>query len=238
METPTRRHDQAAMDPLTVELLGVQLQFIPGGALFHPDTASVLVADLHLGKDATFRKNGLAVPSGTNEATLQQLSQILESTEASRLVLLGDLIHDRSSLDSSVVDAFAEFCRIHADVEITLIRGNHDRISRFPNRWRLGERSAGTLLGRIELHHEPVEPTEGSLAVAGHLHPSYRVRSRQESLGRMPCYWLHRGCLVLPALGRFTGTHTVKPRRNDRVWVDAKGSIIEIPLTSRSNGNG
>lgn len=237
MATPTRRRSELATESLTVELLGVPLRLIPGGALFDPKSASLFVADLHLGKDATFRRNGLAVPTGSNEATLRQLTHSLERTGATRLVLLGDLIHDRSSLEPRVVEAFAEFCRTHAGVEITLIRGNHDRVSRFPSHWRLEERSAGTLLGRIELHHEPVEPTAGALAIAGHLHPSYRVRSLQESLGRMPCFWFHRGCLVLPALGRFTGTHTVKPRRGDRVWVDAEGSVVEIPLTSKTNAN-
>lgn len=218
---------------MPVELCGVAVQLYAGGAVLVAGESSLLVADLHLGKDSTFRRSGLAVPSGTNESTLQQVSRLLELTSAKRLVMLGDLIHARSSLSRGVVETFAEFRESHSDVEFSLVRGNHDRVSRFPDAWGLSELPAGSILGELRLHHEPTDRGgqngERVLDVAGHLHPSFRLQSRTESLGRLPCFWFRRGCLVLPAIGEFTGTHNIRRGRLDRIWVDANGTLMEIP---------
>jgi metallophosphoesterase superfamily enzyme len=44
-----------------------ELRLLPQRALLDTASRSLMVADLHLGKAATFRAHGLPVPSGTTE---------------------------------------------------------------------------------------------------------------------------------------------------------------------------
>ncbi|MEO1614347.1 MAG: ligase-associated DNA damage response endonuclease PdeM [Planctomycetota bacterium] len=243
MTRPVTRGTAAKHSPtspshrLRVDLAENVLELFAAGGVYDPATDSLFVADLHLGKDNTFRRNGLAVPQGSNESTLDAISDLVRCTHPSRLVLLGDLIHEPSSLSRQVVDCFADFCAQFCTLDIHLVRGNHDRVTAFPASWRMTEWAAGTRLGGVALYHEPVEPPAGELAIAGHVHPSYRMQSQQESLGRLPCFWFHRNCLVLPAIGRFTGTHTIRRRGHDRVWVNADGVLLEIPSRAVPNRN-
>ena len=87
------------------------------------------MADPHFGKAATFRI-GIPVSEHTTEDDCNRLLQMIESTEANKLVFWGFLHARRERQDSSGHYFFnGEMC---ADVEILLIRGNHDPKSRDP----------------------------------------------------------------------------------------------------------
>jgi metallophosphoesterase superfamily enzyme len=49
---------------------------LPGRAAFLPASATLLVADLHLGKAATFRQAGIPVPEGSAQADLARLTPV------------------------------------------------------------------------------------------------------------------------------------------------------------------
>ena len=42
---------------------------------------------------------------------------------------------------------------------------------------------------------------------------------------RLPCFWFGEKYGVLPAFGDFTGTHRIKPKKGDQVYVCA-GKVI------------
>jgi len=69
-------------------------------------TATLLVADLHLGKAATFRSQGIPVPEGSAQKDLARLALLVAATRARRLIVLGDLFHAKSGCTEHV---FAEF---------------------------------------------------------------------------------------------------------------------------------
>ena len=63
-------------------LLGeTQAELLPGRAIFLPQSKTLIVADLHLGKSATFRKRGLPVPEGTTKSDLDRLAALLKATQ-------------------------------------------------------------------------------------------------------------------------------------------------------------
>lgn len=74
-------------------LAGEAVWLLPEGALWWPAGAALFVADLHLGKAATFRARGLPVPGGTTQHNLARLSQLVQQHRAGQLVLLGDFLH-------------------------------------------------------------------------------------------------------------------------------------------------
>ena len=88
------------------------------GSAFLPAYHALLVADLHLGKDASFRSEGVPVPAQINERILQQLGESLRATQAKRLFILGDLIHDRNSITEKLTRLIAGWRQAFSSIEI------------------------------------------------------------------------------------------------------------------------
>lgn len=222
----------AMSNGLTINLAGRSFELLGHGGLHWPKHRALLVADLHLGKDATFRHFGIGVPRGSTEATLSAVSAMLRATDADELFVLGDLCHARSSLSAATREAVAEFQDAHTDVAFHLIEGNHDRSAgRLPDDWRFNDAGVLLHLDGVAFCHEPGSCPAGSeLLVAGHWHPAWRLRYAGESTGKLPCFWhdVGQGCLVLPACGQFTGTALITPREQDQVWVMADKQIVSV----------
>ncbi len=214
---------------IDITLHGTELQLWSQRAIYWPKQETLFVADTHFGKDATFRRHGLPVPQGSTAATLATISHLLDATAARHLVILGDMFHARSSLSRDVCDAVLAFCDRHAHVGRRLVRGNHDaHVGALPQAWSIEVVEPGMQLGNVALGHHPAPLPDGAdLYLCGHLHPALCLGRRQDRLGRLPCFWLSDGCLVLPAIGQFTGTHTVKLLSGERAWVIADDQLFE-----------
>ena len=192
---------------LEVDIADHQMTLRGDGAIFLALQQALLVADLHLGKDASFRSAGVPVPHGMNQETLDSLSKAIEQTAAEHVFLLGDLIHDRDSMTPALIKTFANWREQHAKCKVTLVRGNHDRhVESFPEAWQLEvvtEASVGGLL----LLHEVTEETlaaEGSYQIGGHLHPVVSVGRGADQM-RVRCFVVDQSQLTLPAFGPFKG---------------------------------
>jgi len=213
-------------------IAGRRFELLPRRGLYWPDRQALLVADLHLGKDASFRAAGMAVPSDSTKATLGAISEMIEEKGARELYVLGDLFHARSSLSLHATGAFEAFCHHHQDVTIVLIRGNHDRaVGALPEHWPIRvvpERLE--LDGLVMAHHPATCPSQAELLICGHLHPAYEFQTRLESTGKLPAFWWKHGrrCLVLPAVGKFTGTARIKTRPEDQVWIIADDQVHRV----------
>lgn len=221
---------------LNIELAGHSFELLSQGGMFWPKHSALLVADLHLGKDATFRHFGIGVPPGSTRGTLDAVSSMLNSTGAQELFVLGDLCHARSSLSQTTRDEFERFQDAHANVAFHLVEGNHDRSAgRLPANWRMNDLGTVFHIDGVTLAHEPADCPRGSaLLITGHLHPAWRIRHGGESTGKLSCYWHGHAsrCLVMPACGHFTGTAMITPKARDGVWVIADDQVIPVLPTS------
>ena len=199
------------------------------GALFLPSHQTLLVADAHFGKAVSFRKLGVPVPEATTTATLDSLTTALADTGAREVVFLGDFLHSARSHARQTLDALHDWRERHADLRLTLIRGNHDA--------RAGDPPASLLirvldepfrLGPFALCHHP-HPVAGAYVLAGHWHPCISVAGRAFERLRLPCYWLGDEVGVLPAFGSFTGMHRIDVRPGDRIFALADGVVRALP---------
>ncbi|MCC9643581.1 ligase-associated DNA damage response endonuclease PdeM [Rhodopirellula sp. JC740] len=216
--------------PLGIELSGHNLELFAGGGLHWPEHQALMVSDLHLGKDATFRRHGIGVPTGASRATLRAVSEMLDASGATELFIIGDLFHARSSLSLDATAVFEAFLRSHSNVAVTLIEGNHDRaVGQLPKNWPIDTVEGTFHLDSIAMTHEPSNlPCDADLLVSGHLHPAHVLNTGGETTGKLPCFWWSNGCLVLPACGRFTGTMKISPKNTDRIWVIADGQVLAV----------
>ena len=218
-----RRHGR-----VEVTLGNHRLHLMGDGAVFWPSRRTLLVADTHFGKESTFRRAAIPVPSGATGGTLATLDRLIERTGPRRLVFLGDLFHDRRSLSRSTTDHMNRFFDRHESVSMTLVRGNHDTATgRLPSGWPIEDVGPRWRIGSVALEHYPADPPDGcDLLMCGHLHPAVRLRHGDDRLGKLACFWFRSGTLVLPAIGDFTGTATITPRDDDRVFLWVENKII------------
>lgn len=245
---PTRSPDR-----LCIEIAGVPICLLSDKAAWCEASRTLFIADLHLGKASTMRAGMLPVAPGVCQAAAEQdlarVVALLTQTRATHLVILGDLLHARQGRDESLltlVRAWRESSEV-APIDITLVRGNHDRSSGDPPiDWRIrcvDEGHPWPIAGsssRWSLWHVPPINQRGvERFLAGHVHPVFNLRRGSLSAGRSPCFHLFNPQstprstgLILPAFGSLTGGAHVPPgwsERGEQVVLCAEGRLIKLP---------
>jgi DNA ligase-associated metallophosphoesterase len=186
-----------------VEILGEVVWLLPDRAVFWSARRWLWVADLHWGKDATFRAAGIPLPIGGLAADLQRLGHLIEQLQPERLLLLGDLIHARASLHPQVIEEVAHW-RSHHRIPFTLVEGNHDRHAKvLPAEWGIARGDSCLAESPFVFQHAPGE-VEGAFVWCGHVHPVHRLGFGKQTW-RLPCFHLGERLGILPAFGEFTG---------------------------------
>ncbi len=195
---------------IAIDVAGTQLLCLWQRMLFWPEQRTLFVADVHLGKAASFRAAGVPLPSGHSGVDLDRITTLLTAHEATRLVILGDMVHTRASYTQALDRHFRAFRASHRDVDVVLVRGNHDRhAGDAPTEWQLRIVSEPYLLGPFACCHEPGMANGTGYELAGHLHPALRLQTGREGV-TLPCFWQHASGIVLPAFGSLTGNFTLR----------------------------
>jgi uncharacterized protein len=211
---------------------GEELLLLPNKAVWWPGERTLLVADLHIGKAATFRARGVPVPRGTTSATLSALDALLAGWPgARRIVFLGDFLHAPEAHAPATLAALARWRARHAALALTLVRGNHDdRAGDPPAALAIEVADEPLRLGGLALCHHP-RAWAGAYTLAGHLHPCVTLGGggAHDRL-RLPCFHFGPEVGVLPAFGDFTGMHAIRRAPGDRVYVVADGSVAALPV--------
>ena len=213
---------------LTLEVADATLICLAQRMLFWPAERTLFVADIHLGKAASFRAAGVQLPSGHSSRDLNRISALLTEHQATRLVILGDLVHTRTSYTEALDRNFRAFRAQHNNVEVILVRGNHDRhAGDAPTEWDLNIVAEPYALGPFTCCHEPGKAGGMGIELAGHLHPALRVQTTREGV-TLPCFWQHTNGIVLPAFGSLTGAFTVQLKRGEIAVVIAGQQLHTI----------
>src|SRR6185436_3554665 len=110
-----------------VKVAGEELVLLPERGALWVGASTLLIADPHFGKAAAFRAGGLPVPRGTTSGGLARLDAMLARTGARRIIFLGDFLHARAGRVPDTLAALAGWRASHPDLELVLVRGNHDR---------------------------------------------------------------------------------------------------------------
>ena len=211
------------------------ISLLPERAVLLPRRRTLVIADPHFGKAAAFRQAGIPIPHGTTKANLERLSSVLTRTAAERLVVLGDFFHAAEGCDEQTFAKIEAWRGEHRQLEVLLVRGNHDRASGDPPEvWGIRCVAPPMVDDGLAYSHLP-EPMEDMRVLAGHIHPAVRLRDPcGGSFLRAACFWFQPRLAVLPAFGSFTGTYTVSPQPKDRVFVVGDGAVVEVTRRRRA----
>ena len=208
---------------LEKKIAGELLTFTNLRALFWESKKILIISDLHIGKAAHFRKNGIAMPINILQKDLQNLEFLLQNFPVEHLVIVGDLFHAGKN---SEIDQFCEWRKQFSHLEITLIKGNHDRIKKeFYNENCIEIVQDSLEISPFTFIHEP-QIVENKFCISGHIHPGVIIGNRKESV-KLPCFSYSKNQLVLPAFSEFTGLDTKTLEKNFRKIAFTKELIFE-----------
>jgi DNA ligase-associated metallophosphoesterase len=219
----------AARQPLIVNHVGESVWLLPERALWWPRGRVLFVADLHLGKAATYRALGQPVPAGTTQVNLARLSGLLLRYLPAQLVLLGDFLHAAQARTPSVLGSIAAWREEFAALGCVLVRGNHDS--------RAGDPPPSLAIQVVDepfevgpfaaCHHPQRHATLG--VIAGHLHPALRLHGAGRDRVRLPCFCMEAGLAILPAFGEFTGGWNVPRQAGRNVYPVGDQKVWPLP---------
>lgn len=215
-------------DDKTIAAGGAVLTLLPQRALLWRQQRMLIVADIHFGKAAAFRAGGIPVPHGTTRANLDALDALLDRFDVARILFLGDFLHAKAARAAATLHALQQWRERHAALELTLVRGNHDRHAGDPPvELRIDVADEPLIIGGVAFCHHP-QAIGNCYVLAGHVHPVFRVRSGRESL-RLPCFVFTERTAVLPAFGAFTGGFDVEPEPAMDIFVCAGDEVFLYP---------
>lgn len=213
---------------IDIEIAGEPVRLLSQRAMYLVRANTLVVADLHWGKEETFRAAAIAIPDGPVRDDLTRLSKALDITGAARLLVLGDMWHARAGKSAALLGALSAWREEHAELAIDLVRGNHDRHAGDPpSVLRIRCVSEPLVELPFAFRHFP-DPHADGYVLAGHLHPSVVLHGTRKERLRLSCFWVGPDVAVLPAFGSFTGTAIVRPREVDRVFVIADGHVLHV----------
>jgi uncharacterized protein len=204
---------------------GEQLTLHTQRAVYWAARRMLLVSDVHFGKGAVFRRAGIAVPSGDTDDDLARLDALFLAFAPERLVVLGDLVHGVATVRSDWVDRVRAWRHSHADVEVTLIAGNHDR------HFDVSSLGIDVVPDRLDiapfvLSHHP-HPQAGGYTLAGHVHPGVVIRDGWRR-HRLPAFVFDRDVGMLPAFGTLTGLYEVESAPGREIIAVTPAGLIPV----------
>ena len=229
--SPTLAADRsvAVPRPCRAEWAGEAVDLLPERALWWPARGLLFLADLHIGKAATYRALGQPVPGGTTQENLARLDTLIARHAPSGIVFLGDFLHAAQARTPQVQAALDAWRARHAGLALTLVRGNHDS--------RAGDPPAALGIEVVDephrigpfacCHHPQTHP--GLFVLAGHVHPVCGLSGPGRDRMRLPCFVQDGEQAILPAFGEFTGGWHVPPGGGRRFHAVGGGAVWRLP---------
>ena len=187
-------------------------------ALFHEGERWLAIADLHFGYELSRRAAGWMLPFWGMDSIAERLFELLNDYRPKRLIILGDLVHDRAA----TAEARRLLERARAVCDLLVIGGNHDRqlggSFELLDSWRSGE---------FHFHHGHCAVKESRLIqIIGHYHPAGTIRDGAGLHLKLPAFVQQGRCWILPAFSPWaSGTPWIKDKET-RIWLCSPQRIV------------
>lgn len=195
-------------------------------SVFWEEEKALIVSDLHFGKTGHFRKAGIPVPQTIYKEDMQRLVNLLHHFNPQQLIVVGDFFHSHANTE---LDWFRRWREDFAQLQIILVRGNHDILNR---EWY---RKTAIELVEKELYtapfsftHDHCDEKPEHYTFCGHLHPGILMHGLGKQSLRFPCFYFTDDHCILPAFSRFTGMALIDPKRDEQVFAIVENTLVEV----------
>ena len=195
-------------------------------ALFHEEEKWLALADLHFGFELSQRMAGNLFPLWGMQSIETRLRELLRDYQPSKLILVGDLVHDKSGAR----EFFSLIMRLREQSDVILIAGNHDmainrpRLNTACSRFDLVDSFATE---RFEFHHGNCERKgNGRIQIIGHFHPAATLRNSAGLRLKFPALVQETNCWILPAFSPWAAGTEWEEREQSRTWLCTPQRIL------------
>jgi DNA ligase-associated metallophosphoesterase len=201
-----------------LEIGNLELVLLPDRVVYNPGEKTLILADVHFGKDSHWRRLGQYAPE-IGQQDLARLQMLLDQHDVKTVVIVGDLIHSRATSDFELLADFFE----NNSQNFILVEGNHDRWARTElNKMNLEIMPCLEILGAEFVHDRNDAKTD--CFISGHEHPGYKLPGE----GKLPAFVQMGKGLILPAFGSFNGSLRFNKFQPDSVWVIGEGEVVKL----------
>ena len=190
-------------------------------ALFHKKEGWLAVADLHFGFELSQRAAGRLVPLWGMQSIEERLVGLLRSYRPQRLIIAGDLVHDRVSS----IAAGNLLARLRKRCEMVLLAGNHDHhvagAIDFVPRWETPEFV-------FQHDNQCTAPEEDRIQIIGHYHPAVRITDGAGLRLKCPALVQQKRCWILPAFSPWAGGVAWPDNGESRIWLCTPHRVLRV----------
>jgi uncharacterized protein len=224
--------------PISHKILGKQFWLTTDRTVYWEEEKALIVSDLHFGKTGHFRKSGIPVPPTVYREDLQRLIAQIQYFQPAELIIVGDMFHSHANKE---LELFLKWRSDLSDINIKLIRGNHDILE---EDWykKAGIQLSSRNLSMHQFHFvhdisDQLNRKEGyienissrsSYFFSGHLHPGIRIQGSGKQSLCFPCFYFGKKYAVLPAFSRFTGVTLIYPDVEEEVFAIVNRELIQL----------
>lgn len=197
---------------------------LPEKVIFWKEQQALILSDLHIGKASHFRKAGVPISSHIHVNEFFVLDAIIAEYNPSQVLFVGDLFHSEFNQEW---DLFFTWSHSYVDIEMILIKGNHDILS--DNLYKNSRLKVvdNLVIGEIEFTHER-KVNSRHYNISGHVHPAVSMKGAGKQSLKLPCFFFRPDHGFLPAFGHFTGMAKIRPAKKDNIFVIAENKIIHV----------
>lgn len=194
--------------------------------IFWESQNSLILSDLHIGKSAHFQKSGIPIPSNILTTDLNRLAKLIHHFKANQLIIVGDLFHAEYNKD---LDEFKSWLTQFNNLNIKLIKGNHDRLSdKVYQQFNIQVFNKKYTENLLKFVHDFDNIEEGYFVISGHTHPGVFIKGKGRQRIKLPCYQVTKQQLILPAFSLFTGLNTKNAPENCKNYCFTNDGIFEV----------
>jgi len=195
------------------------------GALFWKEKSTLIISDVHFGKVSHFRKHGAAVPQKAILKNFTLLDTVVSTFNPNSICFLGDLFHSSLNMEWELFENW-----VHTtNAKLYLVAGNHDIIS--PLKYEaLNVTVVSEIITEDFLFTHHPEERDGVFNFSGHIHPSIKLKGSGRQFLKLACFFIAKNQMILPAFGEFTGTYTLTPTKENKVFAISNDQIFKIDL--------
>jgi uncharacterized protein len=180
-------------------------------ALFHETQGWLAVADLHFGYELSQRAAGRLIPLWGMDSIEARLTELLDEYHPRYLIIVGDLVHDRTSTTA----AMELLARLRRRCEVVTVEGNHDRYAakeiQFTARWETAE--------FVFQHDDCQIDNPGRIQIIGHHHPAATIRDGAGLRLKLPAFVQNERRWILPAFSPWAGGVEWHSEGEARIWL-------------------
>jgi DNA ligase-associated metallophosphoesterase len=209
---------------MQIEIRDHHFTLLPQKAILWNEKKTLLISDLHLGKVTHFRREGIAIPSGSLKNNFDRLDELIQNHEVHRIIFLGDLFHNNINAEW---DMFTKWRNKYHSVEMLIVLGNHDIIPIHlfkTNNITVYEKDFNDGLFSFT-HHPKTVFNDNTYFFCGHLHPVFTLKAKGNQSLRLPCFVIDECQAILPGYGVFTGGYRIENFYGRKIYLIADNII-------------